>query len=140
VRVLLGKNEAGSARMIGIRAEPATTLNYALSAGFSAGACSHHMSTCNSLAAARIDTVTTRTISGAPLSRGQGFMRGNVVGRLIQSCIALNLMQSGWWTKIVVGLLLFAFILLHRIPVYLSARRAAGIAARGGAGVREQPA
>lgn len=36
---------------------------------------------------------------------------------------------SNWWTKIVVGLLLFAFIVLHRIPVCLSARRAAG--ARG---------
>jgi len=144
----LGGN-AQAARMMGIRAGRTTILVYALSAGLSAIAgivFSLYTSAGYSLAAVgvELDTIAAVVIGGTLLSGGQGFVLGTFVGVLIQGLIQTYITFDGslssWWTKIVVGLLLFAFILLHRILVYLSARRAAGAAAQASAGVREQPA
>lgn len=66
-----------------------------------------------------------------------GTFAGVLVQGLIQTYITFDGTLSSWWTKIVVGSLLFAFILLHRILIYLSARRASG---PKGARIREQPA
>ena len=141
----LGGN-AQAARMMGIRSGRATILVYALSAGLSGIAgivFSLYTSAGYSLAAVgvELDTIAAVVIGGTLLTGGQGFVLGTFAGVLIQGLIQTYITFDGtlssWWTKIVVGLLLFAFILLHRILVYLSARRAAGSnAAKFG----EQPA
>jgi simple sugar transport system permease protein len=124
--------------MMGVRSGRCTILVYALSAGLSGLAgivFSLYTSAGYSLAAigVELDTIAAVVIGGTLLSGGQGFVLGTFVGVLIQGLIQTYITFDGtlssWWTKIVVGLLLFAFILLHRILVYLSARRAAG--ARG---------
>lgn len=141
----LGGN-AQAARMMGIRSGRATILVYALSAGLSGIAgivFSLYTSAGYSLAAVgvELDTIAAVVIGGTLLTGGQGFVLGTFAGVLIQGLIQTYITFDGtlssWWTKIVVGMLLFAFILLHRILVYLSARRAAGSnAAKFG----EQPA
>ena len=50
---------------------------------------------------------------------------------LIQTYIVFDGTLSSWWTKIVVGLLLFAFIVLQRLILLVSERRAA-LRASGG--------
>lgn len=133
----LGGN-AQAAEMMGVRTGRTTILVYALSAGLSGLAgivFSLYTSAGYSLAAigVELDTIAAVVIGGTLLSGGQGFVLGTFIGVLIQGLIQTYITFDGtlssWWTKIVVGLLLFAFILLHRILVYLSARRAAG--ARG---------
>ncbi|WP_374383106.1 galactofuranose ABC transporter, permease protein YjfF [Dongia sp.] len=133
----LGGNSL-AAQMMGVRSGRSTILVYALSAGLSGLAgivFSLYTSAGYSLAAigVELDTIAAVVIGGTLLSGGQGFVLGTFVGVLIQGLIQTYITFDGtlssWWTKIVVGLLLFAFILLHRILVYLSARRAAG--ARG---------
>lgn len=130
----LGGN-AQAAEMMGVRTGRTTILVYALSAGLSGLAgivFSLYTSAGYSLAAigVELDTIAAVVIGGTLLSGGQGFVLGTFIGVLIQGLIQTYITFDGtlssWWTKIVVGLLLFAFILLHRILVYLSARRAAG--------------
>ncbi len=127
-----------AAEMMGVRTGRTTILVYGLSAGLSGLAgivFSLYTSAGYSLAAigVELDTIAAVVIGGTLLSGGQGFVLGTFIGVLIQGLIQTYITFDGtlssWWTKIVVGLLLFAFILLHRILVYLSARRAAG--ARG---------
>lgn len=55
-------------------------------------------------------------------------MAGTFIGVLIQGLIQTYIVFDGtlssWWTKIVVGLLLFAFIALQRLLVVISTRKA----------------
>lgn len=50
---------------------------------------------------------------------GLGYLLGSVIGvlvlGLIQTLISFDGTLSSWWTKIVIGLLLLAFILLQRL-------------------------
>ncbi len=58
-------------------------------------------------------------IGGTLLTGGSGYLFGTVLGvlvlGLIQTMISFQGTLSSWWTKIVIGLLLFAFILLQRV-------------------------
>ena len=52
------------------------------------------------------------------LTGGAGFVAGTLIGVLIQGLIQTYITFDGtlssWWTKIMIGLLLFAFILMQK--------------------------
>jgi simple sugar transport system permease protein len=129
--IALGGNRAAAA-MMGVPIARTTILIYTLSATLSALAgiaYSLYTSSGYSLAAVgvELDTIAAVVIGGTLLTGGQGFVVGTFVGVLIQGLIQTYITFDGtlssWWTKIVIGLLLFAFIGFHRLLVVLSARR-----------------
>lgn len=71
-----------------------------------------------------LDTIAAVVIGGTLLTGGVGYVLGTFFGVLIQGVIQTIISFEGtlssWWTKIVIGLLLFVFILLQRV---LSSRR-----------------
>lgn len=71
-----------------------------------------------------LDAIAAVVIGGTLLTGGVGYIAGTFFGVLIQGVIQTIISFEGtlssWWTKIVIGLLLFLFILLQRL---LSARR-----------------
>ncbi|CAH1207756.1 Inner membrane ABC transporter permease protein YjfF [Paenibacillus auburnensis] len=71
-----------------------------------------------------LDTIAAVVIGGTLLTGGVGYVLGTFFGVLIQGVIQTIISFEGtlssWWTKIVIGLLLFVFILLQRV---LSANR-----------------
>ncbi|WP_379134530.1 galactofuranose ABC transporter, permease protein YjfF [Paenibacillus sp. sgz500958] len=71
-----------------------------------------------------LDTIAAVVIGGTLLTGGVGYVVGTFFGVLIQGVIQTIISFEGtlssWWTKIVIGLLLFVFILLQRV---LSARQ-----------------
>lgn len=73
-----------------------------------------------------LDTIAAVVIGGTLLTGGVGYVLGTFFGVLIQGVIQTIISFEGtlssWWTKIVIGLLLFVFILLQRV---LSSRRPA---------------
>jgi ribose/xylose/arabinose/galactoside ABC-type transport system permease subunit len=129
----LGGNRT-SAELMGVPVARTTIGIYALS-GFLSGlagvAFSLYTSAGYSLSAVgvELDTIAAVVIGGTLLTGGVGLVAGTFVGVIIQGLIQTYIVFDGslssWWTKIVVGLLLFAFIALQRILVVLSARRAA---------------
>jgi galactofuranose transport system permease protein len=66
-----------------------------------------------------LDAIAAVVIGGTLLSGGVGSVAGTVVGVLIfgiiQTAIVFQGTLSSWWTKIVIGVLLLAFILLQKI-------------------------
>jgi ribose/xylose/arabinose/galactoside ABC-type transport system permease subunit len=74
-----------------------------------------------------LDAIAAVVIGGTLLTGGVGFVAGTVFGVLIQGVIQTIISFEGtlstWWTKIVIGLLLFLFIVLQRL---LSSRRSVG--------------
>ena len=66
-----------------------------------------------------LDAIAAVVIGGTVLTGGSGYLIGSVLGvlvlGLIKTLIAFQGTLSSWWTKIVVGLLLLAFILLQRL-------------------------
>jgi len=83
-----------------------------------------------------LDAIAAVVVGGTLLTGGAGLVLGTLFGVLIQGLIQTYIVFDGtlssWWTKIVVGLLLFAFIVLQRLILMLSERRAAIRAASGG--------
>jgi len=81
-----------------------------------------------------LDTIAAVVIGGTLLSGGQGSVIGTFLGVLIQGMIQTYINFDGtlssWWTKIVTGVLLFAFIALQQ-GLTAVARRSA--TARAGA-------
>jgi simple sugar transport system permease protein len=73
-----------------------------------------------------LDAIASVVIGGTLLTGGVGYIAGSFLGVMIygviQTIISYEGTLSSWWTKIVIGLLLFIFILLQRV---LSARRSA---------------
>lgn len=73
-----------------------------------------------------LDAIASVVIGGTLLTGGVGYIFGTFFGVLIQGVIQTIISFEGtlssWWTKIVIGLLLFLFILFQRV---LSARQAA---------------
>lgn len=71
-----------------------------------------------------LDAIAAVVIGGTLLTGGIGYIVGTFFGVLIQGVIQTIISFEGtlssWWTKIMIGLLLFLFILLQRL---LSARR-----------------
>lgn len=66
-----------------------------------------------------LDAIAAVVIGGTLLSGGVGYLAGTFVGVLIfgiiQTAITFQGTLSSWWTKIVIGGLLLAFILLQRL-------------------------
>lgn len=66
-----------------------------------------------------LDAIATVVIGGTILTGGYGHIFGTFVGLLIQGLIQIYITFDGtlssWWTKIVVGLLLFGFIGLQKL-------------------------
>ena len=66
-----------------------------------------------------LDVIAAVVIGGTLLSGGRGYVAGTFLGvltlGLIQTLINFQGTLSSWWTRIVVGLLLLAFILLQRV-------------------------
>lgn len=66
-----------------------------------------------------LDAIAAVVIGGTLLSGGVGNLAGTLFGVLIlgviQTLIAFDGSLSSWWTKIVIGVLLFVFCLLQRV-------------------------
>ncbi len=77
-----------------------------------------------------LDTIAAVVIGGTLLTGGMGLVAGTFVGLLIQGLIQTYIVFDGtlssWWTKIVIGVLLFVFIVLQRAIIWYSNRRLAG--------------
>jgi simple sugar transport system permease protein len=75
-----------------------------------------------------LDAIASVVIGGTLLSGGVGFMAGTLMGvlilGLIQTIITFQGNLNTWWTKIVVGLLVLAFILLQNVISSASKRLA----------------
>ena len=65
-----------------------------------------------------LDAIAAVVIGGTLLSGGVGYVFGTLVGvlilGLIQTIIIFEGTLSSWWTKIAIGVLLLAFILIQR--------------------------
>jgi simple sugar transport system permease protein len=81
-----------------------------------------------------LDTIAAVVIGGTLLTGGQGSVIGTFLGviiqGLIQTYITFDGTLSSWWTKIVTGVLLLAFIALQQTMIAVARRSAA----RAGAG------
>lgn len=68
-----------------------------------------------------LDAIAAVVIGGTLLTGGYGYVVGTLFGVLImgvvQTYISFDGTLSSWWTKIVIGVLLFCFIALQRILV-----------------------
>ncbi|MEA3533936.1 galactofuranose ABC transporter, permease protein YjfF [Rhizobium sp. CC-YZS058] len=118
-----------TARLMGVPTAATTILIYAFSgllAGISGIVFSLYTSAGYSLATVgvELDAIAAVVIGGTLLSGGSGFVAGTLVGILIQGLIQTYITFDGtlssWWTKILIGVLLFAFILLQKGILYLS--------------------
>ena len=123
---------APTARLMGVPIGRTTILIYALSgflAGLSGIVFSLYTSAGYSLATVgvELDAIAAVVIGGTLLTGGSGFVAGTLVGILIQGLIQTYITFDGslssWWTKILIGLLLFAFILLQKGLIHLTDRR-----------------
>jgi galactofuranose transport system permease protein len=69
-----------------------------------------------------LDAIAAVVVGGTLLTGGVGYVVGSVFGVLvlgtIQTLISFQGTLSSWWTKIVIGVLLLAFIALQRLIVH----------------------
>ncbi len=74
-----------------------------------------------------LDAIAAVVIGGTLLSGGVGTVLGSLFGVLIQGLIQTYITFDGtlssWWTKIIVGILLFGFIGLQRLLLIMGERR-----------------
>lgn len=74
---------------------------------------------------AELDAISAVVIGGTLLTGGYGFVLGTFIGvmllGLVQTYIIFDGTLSSWWTKIVIGVLLFLFIVLQRLIFAASA-------------------
>jgi len=124
---------AQSSELMGVPLRRTTVQLYALSgflAGLSGLAYTLYTSAGYSLATVgvELDAIAAVVVGGTLLTGGAGLVLGTLFGVLIQGLIQTYIVFDGslssWWTKIVVGLLLFAFIVLQRVILVVSAYRA----------------
>lgn len=125
---------AKSAQLMGVRVGRVTILTYALSSACAALAgivISIYTQAAYPLTGVgtELDAIAAVVIGGTLLSGGAGGMAGSLFGVLIQGLILTFINFDGslssWWSKIVVGVLLFAFIGLQKLLLGVSTRRAA---------------
>ncbi|WP_407951788.1 galactofuranose ABC transporter, permease protein YjfF [Plantactinospora veratri] len=66
-----------------------------------------------------LDAIAAVVIGGTLLTGGSGYLIGTVLGvlvlGLIQTIVTFQGDLSSWWTRIVIGVLLFVFIVLQRV-------------------------
>ncbi|MCK7596319.1 sugar ABC transporter permease YjfF [Microbulbifer sp. CAU 1566] len=122
---------AQSAQLMGVPVARTTISIYAISGFLSAlGGIVYSFYTFSgySLAAVgmELDAIAAVVIGGTLLTGGSGYVVGTLIGVLImgviQTYISFDGTLNSWWTKIVIGLLLFAFIGMQRL---LTRRQAA---------------
>lgn len=69
-----------------------------------------------------LDAIAAVVVGGTLLAGGTGYVLGSVMGVLvlgtIQTLISFDGTLSAWWTKIVIGVLLLAFIALQQLIVH----------------------
>lgn len=115
---------AQSAQLMGVPVARTTISIYAISGLLSAlGGIvfSFYTSSGYSLAAEgmELDAIAAVVIGGTLLTGGSGYVVGTLIGvmimGIIQTYISFDGTLSSWWTKIVIGLLLFAFIAMQRL-------------------------
>lgn len=120
-----------TAMLMGVPVARTTILIYALSgflAGLSGIVYSLYTSAGYSLATVgvELDAIAAVVIGGTLLTGGAGFVGGTLVGVLIQGIIQTYITFDGslssWWTKILIGALLFAFMLMQKAIIFLSRR------------------
>jgi simple sugar transport system permease protein len=119
----IGGSES-SAMLMGLRVARTKVGVYAIS-GFCAGLAgllfSLYMLSGYSLHAVgmELDAIAAVVIGGTLLTGGRGFVIGSVLGVLvlgtIQTFISFDGTLSSWWTKISIGVLLLAFVVLQRL-------------------------
>ncbi len=128
----LGGNST-SAELMGIPIARTTIGIYAVS-GLTSGIAglifTFYTSAGYSLAAVgvELDTIAAVVIGGTLLTGGYGSVLGTFLGVLLQGLIQTYIVFDGtlssWWTKIVIGVLLFAFIGLQRLLTQVVKRSA----------------
>lgn len=120
-----------TSKLMGVPVARTTIGIYALSgflAGLSGIVFSLYTSAGYSLATVgvELDAIAAVVIGGTLLTGGAGFIAGTFIGILIQGLIQTYITFDGslssWWTKILIGLLLFAFILLQKGILWVSDR------------------
>lgn len=120
---------APTAALMGVNVGRTTIGIYALSgflAGLSGIVYSLYTSAGYSLATVgvELDAIAAVVIGGTLLTGGAGFVAGTFFGvmiqGLIQTYITFDGTLSSWWTKILIGLLLFLFILMQKGILALS--------------------
>ncbi|HEY8575341.1 MAG TPA: galactofuranose ABC transporter, permease protein YjfF [Devosia sp.] len=125
----LGGN-AVSASLMGVPVAKTTVQIYVLSstlAALSGIVFSLYTSAGYPLAAVgvELDAISAVVIGGTLLTGGYGFVLGTFIGvmllGLVQTYIIFDGTLSSWWTKIVIGVLLFLFIVLQRVIFAASA-------------------
>jgi simple sugar transport system permease protein len=125
-RVYAIGGDANSAALMGIPLAQTTIRIYAISAFLATLAgivYSFYTFSGYSLAAVgvELDAIAAVVIGGTLLTGGYGYMFGTLIGVLImgvvQTYISFDGTLSSWWTKIVIGLLLFCFIALQQLLV-----------------------
>jgi galactofuranose transport system permease protein len=66
-----------------------------------------------------LDAIAAVVIGGTLLTGGRGLVIGSVIGVLvlgtIQTFISFDGTLSSWWTKIAIGVLLLAFVVMQRL-------------------------
>ncbi|MBC9245291.1 sugar ABC transporter permease YjfF [Paracoccus sp. 11-3] len=129
----LGGGET-TARLMGVRQGRTTIMVYAFSglmAGMAGIVFSIYTGSGYSLATVgtELTAIAAVVIGGTLLTGGAGYMFGTLIGvltmGLIQTYIVFDGTLSSWWTKIVIGILLLAFILLQKGLLRLSQMRMA---------------
>ncbi len=125
-RVYAMGGDANSAALMGIPVAKTTISIYALNAFLATLAgivYSFYTFSGYSLAAVgvELDAIAAVVIGGTLLTGGYGYLVGTLIGVLImgvvQTYISFDGTLSSWWTKIVIGLLLFCFIGLQQLLV-----------------------
>ncbi len=127
----LGGSET-SAALMGVPVARTTITIYALSsflAGLAGVVFSLYTSAGYSLNAlgVELDAIAAVVIGGTLLTGGYGFVAGTFIGVMLQGLVQTYIVfygtLSSWWTKLVVGVLLFMFIVLQRLVCRAGPRR-----------------
>lgn len=127
----LGGNPV-SAALMGVPVARTTILIYTLSAtlsGLAGIVFSLYTSAGYPLAAigVELDAIGAVVIGGTLLTGGYGFVAGTFIGVMLQGLVQTYIIFDGtlssWWTKIVIGGLLFIFIVLQRLVFSASSSR-----------------
>lgn len=127
----LGGNST-SANLMGVPVARTTILIYTLSsflAGLAGIVFSIYTSAGYPLAAVgvELDAICAVVIGGTLLMGGYGFVLGTFIGVMLQGLVQIYIIFDGtlssWWSKIIIGFLLFLFIVLQRLVFTASAPR-----------------
>ena len=127
----LGGNST-SANLMGVPVARTTILIYTLSsflAGLAGIVFSIYTSAGYPLAAVgvELDAICAVVIGGTLLTGGYGFVLGTFIGVMLQGLVQIYIIFDGtlssWWSKIIIGFLLFLFIVLQRLVFTASAPR-----------------